>query len=237
MNGHVEAVVRGRRVVDLRVRPPLAAKILPGPTLLLVSSAAGLLEGDRTLVVLDLRAGASLTVRSVAATLAHPCPGGGTTEADVRVHAGRGARLAWLPEPLVAHAGCRHRARARVDLAPGAVAVWQETVALGRSGEQAGDVELHLGVDVDGDPLLRDAVRAGGSAREAGSPAVLGSARHVGTLALLGTRASAGMALAGPGAMARAVADDGARLEEQLAPTRRLFLDYVASGESLGHVA
>ena len=238
MNGYIEATVRGNRVVDLGVRPPVAAKILPGPNLLIVGSAAGLLESDRTRIALHLEAGARLTVKTVAATLAHACPGGGETETDVLVDAGPGARLAWLPEPLVAHAGCNHRSAARVELAPGAVALWQETLALGRSGEDAGDVELHLHVDLDGRPLLRDSLHAGSSAPAAKGPAVLGGARHAGTLALFGTRPpNAPMALAGPGALARAVAADGAALERLLGPTRRLFLDHLDDTESFCDVA
>jgi urease accessory protein len=181
-------------------------------------------------------------VRTVAATLAHGCPRGGATEVDVRVDAGPGARLAWLPEGLIAHAGCRHRSTAYVALAAGAVAVWQETVALGRHGEKSGDVELHLDVETDGRPLLRDALRAGPSAPAADGPAVLGSARHVGALALLGapatTAGAAYMPLAGPGALARAVAVDGAALERLLGPTRRLFLDHLDDDtEDRSHVA
>jgi urease accessory protein len=161
---------------------------------------------------------------------------------EVEMEAGRGARLAWLPEPLVAHAGCRHRSMARLDLAAGATAVWTESVALGRHGEPAGDVELRLDVELAGRPLLRDGLRAGPSAAGAGGPAMLAGARHVGTVALLG-RDGAGdgdepavMALAGPGALARALAPDGVALEQRLAPLRRAFLHRLFS-EDLSHVA
>src|SRR5207302_1140562 len=84
-----------------------------------------LLEGDTVEVIVSVGADSSLVVRTVAATLAHACPRGGETAVDVRVDAASGARVMWLPEPLVAHAGCRHRSTAHVDLPDRAAAVWR----------------------------------------------------------------------------------------------------------------
>jgi urease accessory protein len=253
----VEQSSGGSRVAVLETSPPLAAKILAGPLgpeLVVVGSAAGLLEGDHLEVDLDLEPGTSLTVRTTAATLAHPCPGGGATTSTVTVTLGVGARLAWLPEPLVACAGCRHRSTARVELAPGAAAVWYEACTLGRSGEQAGFVDLRLDVNLAGDPLLRDGLRAGlGSGWPAldvlddlgASPAVLGGRRHVGGVHLLGLRPAGPpwadppptgvMALAGPGATARAVATDAASLSRQLAPALSWFVSTLTQKEVLVH--
>jgi urease accessory protein len=232
------------RVVQMSASPPISAKVLAGPTLLIVGSAAGLLEGDSVEVRVVLEPDSSLVVRTVAATLAHTCRSGGETVLDVDVDAGAGARLAWLPEPLVAHAGCRHRSTARLDLEAGAAAVWAESVALGRHGEEAGDVETRLDVDLGGRPLLRDGLRTGPTARCANGPAVLDSARHAGTVALLGLgagcedeRDGSVMALAGPGAVARALAADAATLERRLAPARRAFLDRLSSLEAISNVA
>jgi urease accessory protein len=219
----------------------MAAKVLDGPqgpTLLLVGAAASLLEGDR--VEVDVRVGpeSRLTVRTVAATLAHPCPGGTTTAFDVRASVGAGGRLAWLPEPLVAFAGCRHRGVTQIRLDRGAVAVSSEALALGRTGEIAGDLELRLDVELDGRPLLRDGLRVNGAERT--TAVAVGGARHVGTVALLGATPDASvpdvMALAGPGAIARGLADDGAALTTQLSPALRAFLNQLEP-EALSHVA
>ena len=242
MTGGIAARVAWRsgrsRVVDLITRPPLAAKILDGewgPELVLVGAAAGLLEGDTVTVDLALEAGASLVVRSTAATLAHPCPAGGTTSAVVRATLGAGARLAWLPEPLVACARCRHEGRSTVRLAPGAAAVWFEACTLGRTGERPGAVALRLDATASEEPLLRDALRLGPPmagapvAGVAASPAVLGGAAHTGSVHLLGRRPPhlpgiPVMALAGPGATVRAVAPDAQGLARALAPALAGFL-------------
>lgn len=243
----LDVVVSGGRVVRLSAAPPLAAKVLDGqdgPELLLIGAAASLVEGDRLTVALRLGTGARLTVRTAAATIAHPCPGGGGTAFDVDADLGPDARLAWLPEPLVACAGCRHRSRSRLRMAAGAQAVWSETVALGRSGEQPGDIGLRLDADLDGVPLLRDGLRLGPSAAGWDGPAVADGARHLGTVVLLGAgaadvaapslprgsspQASASgsvsvLRLAGPGVVVRAAAATGAAVERMLAPARRAF--------------
>ena len=226
------------RVVDLEARAPLAAKIVQspaGPELVLIGAAAGLLEGDRCTVRLTLGEGTRLTVRSTAATLAHPCPRGGCTAADIRVVLAPGARLAWLPEPLVACAGCSHAARSFLELSPGAAAVWYEACTLGRSGERAGRVDVRLDATLAGAPLLRDAIGVGvGSGYGAlpdvaASPAVLGGLRHAGSVHLLGRRlpdvVPGVMGLAGPGATARAVADSANTLRQALASPLASFLN------------
>jgi len=239
LTGGVGAVVEGSRVVLLETRPPVAAKILTtpdGPELVLVGAAAGLLEGDSVTIDLGLGPGAHLTVRSTAATLAHPCPGGGWTEVTVKADLAPGAVLAWLPEPLVACGGCCHRSRSTVDLGEGAAAVWYEACTLGRSGERAGAVQLRLDVTLGGRPLLRDGLRYPDGAE---TPAVLAGHRHTGSVHLLGRRATSSscptgtpsapfLQLAGIGTTARAVAADAARLERALGPARSLFLSIAA---------
>jgi urease accessory protein len=230
----LEVAVDGDRVVGLSASPPLAAKVLAGgdgPELLLVGAAASLVEGDRLVVRLRLGHGARLTVRTVAATLAHPCPGGGGTELDLRADLGPGASLAWLPEPLVACAGCRHTGRAVLRLGAGAAAVWSETLVLGRWCEPPGDVAVRLDADLDGAPLLRDGFRAGPSAPAWDGPAVLDGSRHLGSVALLGrrprtvpTEAEPVMALARAGALVRVAGADAASVERRLQPWRTSFM-------------
>jgi urease accessory protein len=228
VNGGLRAVIDAERVVRLETRPPVAAKILTtpdGPELVLVGAAAGLLEGDS--VTIDLRLGprARLAVRSTAATLAHPCPGGGWTEMTVTAALGPGAVLAWLPEPLVACGRCCPRSRSTVDLGEGAAAVWYEACTLGRSGERAGAVQLRLDVTLGGRALLRDGLKYPDGAE---TPAVLAGHRHTGSVHLLGRRAQGPfLQLAGDGTTARAVADDAAGLERALGPARTTFLSIV----------
>jgi urease accessory protein len=239
VNGGVTAVVEGHRVVVLETRPPVAAKILTtpdGPELVLIGAAAGLLEGDTVTIDLRLGPGARLTVRTTAATLAHPCPDGGWTEMTVTAALAPGAVLAWLPEPLVACGGCCHRSRSTVDLGEGAAAVWYEACALGRSGERAGAVQLRLDVTLGGRPLLRDGLKYPDGAE---TPAVLAGHRHTGSVHLLGRRATPSscptgtpsapfLQLAGPGTTARAVTADAAALERALGPARATFRSIAA---------
>ena len=168
MRGGISVVVEGTTVVSLETAPPLAAKVLDGPVLdgralagpvlVVVGSAAGLLEGDRVFLRVSLGPGARLTVITTAATIAHPCPGSGSTALEVECHLGPDARLTWLPEPLIACGGCRHISRSRLWLASGAAAVWLEACTLGRTGEEPGSVEQRFDVELEGRPLLRESL-------------------------------------------------------------------------------
>jgi urease accessory protein len=231
VNGGVEVVVSGGAVVRLAATPPLAAKILDGPSgpiLMLVGSAAGLLSGDTLRVRITLAPGSQLTVRTTAATIAHPCLGGGSTALDVECTLGSGARLAWLPEPLIACAGCHHVGSARVALGGGAVATWLDCLTLGRTGEAPGLLSQRLDVTYDGRPLLREGLRVGFAGWD--GPAVLGPYRHVAALHLLGRRVAPGpsvagvMQLAGPGTTARVLTVRGDELARQVADMLPFFL-------------
>jgi urease accessory protein len=229
VNGGVAVHVEGTTVVGLATTPPLAAKVLPGPVLVLVGSSAGLLAHDIVRVEIDLAPGARLTVRTTAATIAHPCLSGGSTSLEIDCRLGAGARLVWLPEPLIACAGCRHRGRTRITLAPGATATWLDALTLGRSGEDPGVLEQRLDVELEGRPLLREALSIGPAAVGWNGPAVLGGYRHLATLSTLGRRLDAdrpgALQLAGPGTIIRFVAHRGHELAAQIAGALPLFLD------------
>ncbi|MDQ6615584.1 MAG: urease accessory protein UreD [Actinomycetota bacterium] len=235
MKGGLDVRIVGTTVVRLVTTPPIAAKVLPGPVLMLVGSAAGLLAGDSVHLRIDLAAESRLTVRTTAATIAHPCTNGRATTLEVDCRLGDGARLAWLPEPLIACAGCRHYGRTRLTLGAEATVSWLETVTLGRTGEVPGQIELRLDADLDGRPLLREGLRLDGGSSTgvvgvAGwdGPAVLGGHRHVGTLHLLGRRLPAAtpgvMQLAGPGTSARLLAHRGDQLASRVAAALPPFL-------------
>jgi urease accessory protein len=186
--------VEADRVTRLAVAPPLAAKLAPpgpdGPALWLVSSAASVLEGDVLRVEVDLGPGARLAVRSVAAQLVHPCPGGGWGAIEVVARLGAGAHLDWAPEPVVVAGGGRYRGRADVALGPGAGVSWTDELVLGRSGDDPATVEVDtaLRIDREGRPVLRDGLASGPAWR---GPAVLGDATYAGAIHAIGGPAPA----------------------------------------------
>src|SRR5262245_54151461 len=207
--------VEGERVTRLSVDPPLTAKVADdhahGPELWLVSSAASVLEGDDLRICVSVAAGARLRVRSVAAQLVHPCPGGGWASITIHASVGTGGHLDWAPEPVVVAAGGRHRARVGIELAAGATALWTDELVLGRSGEDPAGCTLDtaLVADVASVPLLRDGLASGPGFR---GPAVVGAAVQLGAVRLPGVRPDplpvGGWPLHGPGATARVRATD-----------------------------
>jgi urease accessory protein len=140
------------RLTGLHTTAPLGVRMAAGEVHLL-GTAGGPLGGDDLTLRVRVLAGTDVTVRSVAATVALPGDGSPSHQ-RLSVVVEQGARLMWLPEPLVAAAGCDHHVRADVDLAPDADLVWLDEVVLGRTGEQPGRLSTTLRVVRDGDPLV-----------------------------------------------------------------------------------
>jgi urease accessory protein len=151
-------------------------------TVVLVQTVAGPLGGDVTDVEIDVSEGAALEVVGNAATLAFPAAD--PARIDVRARVGAGGRLLWRPEPLILAAGCDLNASFRLYLEPGAAALTRELVVLGRHGEEPGRYRGELRCELDGVPLLHDAVEIDGVAQT--SAAQLAGARAFASLALLG---------------------------------------------------
>ena len=213
------------RLNRVRSEPPL---VLRGTAdaVYLVGGAGGPLGGDDVALDVVVGRGASLTVRTVAASVA--LPGNGRSMVSVTARVEAGGCLRWLPEPVVAAYGCRHDVETEVTLASGAALVWREEIVLGRHGETSGSIVTRLTADAGGAPLIRHEL-ALGPGHGAWSPAVVGDARAVGSVLLvdpfwetcrpqartLGPTAAA-FPLAGPGVHVVAVAGDAIGLRRSL---------------------
>lgn len=142
-----------------------------------VGGAAAPLGGDDLTIELEVGPGADLVVRTVAASIALPGRHGEASLLTVSVSIGAGGRLRWLPEPLVAAAGCRHLTVSTVDLDGDAELIWREELVCGRHGEDPGDVTLSTVVRRDGRPLHRGTVSVGPRSPGWDGPAGFGGAR------------------------------------------------------------
>lgn len=184
---------RGRTVpTTLYAEAPLLIRVTAedvghgaGMEVHLVGGAAGPLCGDRLRTSVDVGAGAQLTVRSVAASLAQPgrsAAMGSSATVDAVVAAG--ASLDWWPEPLVSVRGSDHTQTTTVGIADDAAPVrWVDEVVLGRHDEVGGRLTVHQRFSVADLTVLRhsvtfDPTTAGigrhGSARVAVTAVVVG---------------------------------------------------------------
>jgi urease accessory protein len=219
------AVLRGESPLLLRRTGPRTGDDV---TVHLVGGAAGPLRGDDLRLDLEVGPGARLTVRSVAAQLALPGrPGGPASRLAIRATVGAEATLRWLPEPLIAAAGCDHRAITRVEVAEGGTLLWRDDLVCGRHDEPSGDVHTDLAIRYAGSTLYRHELTIGAGAPGWSGAAVLGGGRAVGSLVLAGpdlpTAALLGgdaalMPLAGPGLLASAVGQDIRQVRAALDP-------------------
>ncbi|WP_077194319.1 urease accessory protein UreD [Streptomyces lydicus] len=205
-----------------------------------VSAMSAPLGGDRLALEATAEAGTALHVTAAAATVALPGRTGETATYDVRLTVGEGARLDWLPEPLISARGSDLRMTTTVELAPTARLVLREEQVLGRSGEETGALRSRLIVRRAGRTLLDQETAYGSGVPGWDTSAVLDGNRALGQLLVVGPEFEDGPAevrllggapegppgdgpgqgvlapLAGPGALATAVAPDALRLRRLL---------------------
>jgi urease accessory protein len=229
-----EADRRGTtRASVLLCEPPLLLRRTGPPagdglTVHLVGGAAGPLRGDDLNLDVEVSPGAWLDVRSVAASLALPGPPG-RPPSRIRLCAtvAQGATMRWMPEPLIAAAGCQHITSTEVRVAAGGTLVWRDELVCGRHGEDPGDASTDITVWHAGATLYRHALAVGPAAPGWCGAAVLGSRRAVGSVIVVGAdpppAATTGdeaaiMPLAGPGFVAMAVGADIRQVRAVLDP-------------------
>ena len=175
-------------LTTLRSEPPLTLR----PTadaLYVIGTAAGPLGGDELTFDIAVGDGATLTLRTVAASIVLPGPGGGRSSTVTNVVVGRGATLVYEPEPVIAVAGCDHVATTIIQLAADATLVWNEHLVLGRHGEESGSILQRLRVDRAGAPLYRNDLAFGPVHPGWDTPAGIGEARRVDTTLTVGAAA------------------------------------------------
>jgi urease accessory protein len=216
----------GTRLAVLRGESPLLLRrtgrpVDGGVTVHLVGGAAGPLRGDDLRLEIEVGPGARLDVRSVAASLALPGRAQQPpSRLEIRAVVAEGASLTWLPEPLIAAAGCHHLTVTDVRVAAGGTLLWRDDLVCGRHGESSGDVRTDTTIRYDGVTLYRHELSVGPGAAGWSGAAVLGGGRAVGSVVLAGPELSelpgpglpggdaAIMRLAGPGMLATAVGAD-----------------------------
>ena len=106
----------------------------------ILHTAGGLVGGDRLSLEIDLAAGSSALLTSVAAQKVYGsigrsrrAPAGLWASQELRMTLAEGADLEWLPQELVLYADGLYRQTLRVELAPGASWLGAEVVRLGRT--------------------------------------------------------------------------------------------------------
>jgi urease accessory protein len=198
-------------VVDRRCAAPVSIRRC-GDRVLLAASAAAPLGGDELELVVDVGAGASADVGSVAAGLVWPGPTAAWSSQTTRCTVDADGHLRFWLEPTVAVAGSRHRSSTTVRLDSTASCVVAEEVALGRRGEPSGHLELRLRVERGGRVLVDHGEAFGPDVPGAASAVSVGAARHCCSLVVVGVDAGRSRTVvdAGRAAAWLPVADDAA---------------------------
>jgi len=218
----------GTRLPVLQSQAPLVLR-RTAEGVYLVGAAAGPLGGDRLSLRITVFPGASLCLRTVAASVALPGLDDAESMLTVTAAVAAGGVLEYLPEPFVVADGARHATDIRVTLAEGASLTLRDELILGRHGEQGGSYRGRLRVDYADRPLLRQSLEVSGTDDVTRGPAILSGHRACATLLhvdpaldiperTLADRFVATMPLAtGPAVLVTALANDAVTLRQRTA--------------------
>ncbi|WP_074257538.1 urease accessory protein UreD [Vannielia litorea] len=206
---------------------------------MVVNSAGGITGGDRFRLEAEAEAGAALSVTTQACERAYRAQPGEVGEIAVRLKAGAGAVLHWLPQETILFQACALRRRLRVELEDDARLLLCEPVVFGRTamGEVLTEGLFSDRVEIfrEDERLFTDATRLEGDiAAQLAGPATGAGSRamalvvHVGgdaehqrdaLRAALPESALAGASLIAQDVMvARFLAPDGFALRQLLMP-------------------
>lgn len=218
----------GDRLSVVRSQAPLVLR-RTAEAVYLVGAAGGPVGGDRLELRIEVRAGAALRLRTVAASVVLPGASGAESVLTVTASVEAGGTLEYLPEPTVVADGARHLTDICVDLAAGASLVLRDELVLGRHNERGGACRTRLRVDYGCMPLLRHEVAVDGTDEISLGPAILAGSRAYGTMLYAGPRLPshaaladsatsrvAVMPLAGPGVLVSVLAPDSLTLRRLL---------------------
>lgn len=139
----------------------LAARHTGVDTVHIIGTAATPLGGDVLDIVVSVGAGARLTVRSVAATIALPGRETRKSVAHWRFDVAAGGELDVDPEPTVVAGGAEHDTFTTIRLEEGARLRLRERIQIGRTGEDHGFWSGELTADIGATPLLRHRLELG----------------------------------------------------------------------------
>lgn len=218
-------LIRAHRHDDGSVRLELRTGLLSprrvhggGPDVLriaLVATGATLLGGDQVELEVDLGSGVRLELVDVAATVAYHGRGQ-QAHWRTRLTVADGAVLVWDAHPLVVAAGARVHRSTVGEVAAGGRLLLRDTVALGRTRQEPGQLSCRTRLSWDGRPALaEDLLLDAAACRAAG---ITAGHRMIDSLTALGFRPStpphpdpnepAVLSLAEPGALARDLVDE-----------------------------
>lgn len=132
--GHGRIVAGPRGLAGLRQEGAARIGLPRGPGTLqgvLVNTSGGMTSGDRMLWEAEAQPGTALTLTTQACERIYRCDDD-VAETTVRLTAGAGATLAWLPQETLLFEGARYRRRIEAEIAPDAELLVVEPLLFGR---------------------------------------------------------------------------------------------------------
>lgn len=209
----------------------------------LINTAGGITGGDDFLVEARAGPGTTLSLTTQTAERAYRSLPGERGGLATRIEVAEGARVNWLPQETILFNGSAFQRSLTIDLAPGATALYCESLIFGRlaMGESITSALFHDRTEIrrSGAPLYLDALRLSGDiAAQMDRPHTAAGARAMATVVLISPKAerhlrplrrllppTGGASLLGEDVIAlRLLACDSHLLRQSLIPVLTLLL-------------
>jgi urease accessory protein len=142
-------------------------------------------NGDRLRIEATAGPGSDLHITTISATIALPGRTAEPATYDVALTVADGARLHWVPEPLISTVDSELHQTLLIDLAPTARLILREEHLLGRCHEPPGRVTNRLTVRRDGTTILDQQTAYGPGTPGWDGPAVLAGNRALGQVLIV----------------------------------------------------
>ncbi|MCV7229287.1 urease accessory protein UreD [Mycolicibacterium komossense] len=162
MDSDVLVIARPDRLPRIECRGGIAARATLAETVHLISAAATPLGGDTISIRVIVEAGARLSLRSAAATIALPSVE--TPQSQARFDLEVAGDLDIDMEPTIVAAGATHHSTVVTTIDGAGTLRLRERVQIGRSDERSGFWSGTVRADAKGRPLLRHRVELGAGA-------------------------------------------------------------------------
>ncbi|SNT07752.1 urease accessory protein UreD [Rhodococcoides kyotonense] len=139
----------------------LSARLTGPDSVHMIGTAATPLGGDNLCIRIVVGAGARLSVRSVAASVALPGRSAVESSAEWMFAVDDGGVLDFDPKPMIVAGNAIHHTHTAIDFSSSSTIEYRERVQIGRVGESLGKWYGTMRSDVDGRAHLRHRVELG----------------------------------------------------------------------------
>lgn len=151
----VQSIDNGRRNFNrIYSEPPISFReTIDGVKI--INTAAGPLGGDEYFIDINIEDGASLTLGSIASSIAQPgTPASKPSKISLKISLGRSSQLRWVPQSLILIKDSYLIQKVEIYCQPNSILKFGDSFSFGRYQEKSGRLEQHIKIFIENECAL-----------------------------------------------------------------------------------